>query len=57
MKVSVASFSKIESSDSIFTGEKEPAVSTRIKLVPQSTFTCLNEIPFVFTFLPDGKLL
>ena len=56
MNISVASFSTIDSSFCILTGEYEPAVSTNIKCVPESTFTFLNDIPLVLTFFPDGKL-
>lgn len=56
MNTSVASFSIIDNSLFIFTGEYEPAVSTRIKLVPLSTFTCLNDIPLVVIFFPEGRL-
>jgi len=30
-------------------------VSIRVNLVPESTFTCLKEIPFVVHFFPLGK--
>lgn len=55
MKCSVASFSTMDNDVWILTGEYEPAVSTKINYVPESTSTCLNDIPFVVTFFPDGR--